>query len=226
MMRLVAAVAALLLVVCGATGAFAHASLVATEPRDGSMVAQAPKTVRLRFNEPVTPAVIRVIDSEGTMRDDAAVHAADETIEITLPDGLARGHAGDQLSGHFGGWASRCRLDDVFRRHGQVGGGAVQFRCHAWHADLAVADRPLSRAVRWRRRRVFQCVDRRYPHPFETGRGGPGARSRQRGRIVGMSGARSAWTSNQGHPDPRALASRDRDHARAVARHCRRGDGP
>jgi copper transport protein len=90
-MRLVVAVAALLLVVCGSNSAFAHASLVATEPRDGSMVAQAPKTVRLRFNEPVTPAVIRVIDSDGTTRNDAAVHAVNETIEITLPTGLPAG---------------------------------------------------------------------------------------------------------------------------------------
>jgi copper transport protein len=90
-MRLVTAVAALLLAVCAATCAFAHASLVATEPRDGSMVAQAPKTVRLRFNEPVTPAVIRVIDSDGTTRSDTAVHAADGTIEITLPTGLPAG---------------------------------------------------------------------------------------------------------------------------------------
>ena len=90
-MRLVVAVAALLLVVCGSDSAFAHASLVATEPRDGSMVAQAPKTVRLRFNEPVTPAVIRVIDSDGTTRNDAAVHATNETIEITLPTGLPAG---------------------------------------------------------------------------------------------------------------------------------------
>jgi copper transport protein len=90
-MRLVAAVAALLFVGCGATSAFAHASLVATEPRDGSMVAQAPKTVRLRFNEPVTPAVVRVIDSDGTTRNDAAVHAVNETIEITLPTGLPAG---------------------------------------------------------------------------------------------------------------------------------------
>jgi copper transport protein len=90
-MRLVFVVAALLLVVCGSTGALAHASLVATEPRDGSMVAQAPKMVQLRFNEPVTPAVIRVIDSDGTTRDDAAVHAVNETIEITLPAGLPAG---------------------------------------------------------------------------------------------------------------------------------------
>jgi copper transport protein len=91
MMRLVVAVAALLVAVCGTTAAFAHASLVATEPRDGSMIAQAPKTVRLRFNEPVTPAVIRVIDSDGTTRNDAVVHAVDETIEITLPAGLPAG---------------------------------------------------------------------------------------------------------------------------------------
>jgi copper transport protein len=90
-MRLVVAATALLLVVCGATSAFAHASLVATEPRDGSMIAQAPQTVRLRFNEPVTPAVIRVIDSDGMTRNDAVVHAVDETIEITLPKGLPAG---------------------------------------------------------------------------------------------------------------------------------------
>jgi copper transport protein len=90
-MRLVVAVAALLLVVCGSNSAFAHASLVATEPRDGSMVAQAPNTVRLRFNEPVMPAVIRVIDAEGRIRDDAAVHATNETIEITLPTRLPAG---------------------------------------------------------------------------------------------------------------------------------------
>jgi len=45
----------------------------------------------LRFNEPVTPAVVRVIDSEGRTRDDAAVHATDETIEITMPAGLPAG---------------------------------------------------------------------------------------------------------------------------------------
>jgi copper transport protein len=91
MMRLSVFAAALLLVVCGSTSAFAHASLVSTEPRDGSMIAQAPKTVRLRFNEPVTPAVIRVIDSDGTIRNDAAVHAADETVDIALPASLPAG---------------------------------------------------------------------------------------------------------------------------------------
>ena len=72
-MRFLTALAALLSLLCISTSAFAHASLVATEPRDGSMLAQAPKTVQLRFNEPITPAVIRLIDSDGRARDDAIV---------------------------------------------------------------------------------------------------------------------------------------------------------
>jgi copper transport protein len=45
----------------------------------------------LRFNEAVMPAVISLIDAEGRARDDAAVHALNETISITLPDGLPPG---------------------------------------------------------------------------------------------------------------------------------------
>src|SRR4051812_45287491 len=91
MMRLAAAVAALLLVLCGSGGALAHASLVGSEPRDGSMVAQPPDKVRLRFNEPVTPAVVRLIDAAGNTPDDALVHSGGETIEITVPSGLPAG---------------------------------------------------------------------------------------------------------------------------------------
>jgi copper transport protein len=91
MMRLIACLAVLLSVLCATTGASAHASLVSTEPSDGSMMAQAPKSVRLRFNEPVRPAAIKLIDGEGRVRDDAVVSAHDDTIEITLPDNLARG---------------------------------------------------------------------------------------------------------------------------------------
>jgi copper transport protein len=91
MMRLVAGLVMLLSVLCFATGASAHASLVSTEPSDGSMMSQAPKTVRLRFNEPVTPAAIKLIDGEGRTRDDVHVSAHDDTIEITLPDDLPRG---------------------------------------------------------------------------------------------------------------------------------------
>ena len=74
-----------------ATGASAHATLVSTDPGDGSILAQAPKSVQLRFNEAVTPAVVRVIDAAGTARDDVTVRVAGDTITITLPDNLPRG---------------------------------------------------------------------------------------------------------------------------------------
>jgi copper transport protein len=91
MMRLIAGLAALLSVLCFATGVSAHASLVSTEPSDGSVLTLAPKTVRLRFNEPVQPAVISLIDAEGRARDDATVRVQDDIIEIQLPDDLPRG---------------------------------------------------------------------------------------------------------------------------------------
>ena len=90
-MRLIASLVALLSVLCFASGASAHASLVSMEPADGSVLALAPKTVQLRFNEAVIPAVIRLIDAEGRTREDANVRAGGDTIVITLPDHLPRG---------------------------------------------------------------------------------------------------------------------------------------
>jgi copper transport protein len=90
-MRLIAGLAILLSVLCLASGASAHATLVSTDPADGSVVAVAPKSVHLRFNEAVTPAVVRVIDAAGTPRDDVTVRVAGDTIIVTLPDHLPRG---------------------------------------------------------------------------------------------------------------------------------------
>jgi copper transport protein len=90
-MRLIAGLATLLWVVCFATGVSAHASLVEAEPADGSVLATAPKTVQLRFNEPVTPAVISLIDASGKIRDDVAVHAVDQIVTLTLPEPLPHG---------------------------------------------------------------------------------------------------------------------------------------
>ena len=90
-MRLIAGLATLLLVLGLVTDASAHAVLVSTEPGDGSVLSQAPKAVRLRFNEAVTPAVVSLIDAEGRARDDVTVSGVGETIVITLPDQLPRG---------------------------------------------------------------------------------------------------------------------------------------
>jgi len=89
--RLIAGLATLLWIVGSVTPASAHASLVSTEPADGSLLAAAPKTVKLRFNEPVTPAVVTLIDAAGKTRRDVAIAAVDQTVTLTLPDNLPRG---------------------------------------------------------------------------------------------------------------------------------------
>src|ERR1700753_2463796 len=68
--RLIAGLVTLLSVLGFATGVSAHASLIWAEPGDGSMLSQAPKTVRLHFNEPVSPASIKLIDGTGRARED------------------------------------------------------------------------------------------------------------------------------------------------------------
>ena len=85
-MRLIAGFTMLLWIVGHATGASAHASLVSTEPSDGSVLAAAPKTVELRFNEPVTPAVITVIDAAGKTRGDVTVAAMDKIVTLVEHD--------------------------------------------------------------------------------------------------------------------------------------------
>jgi copper transport protein len=90
MMRVIAGLAALLVALCLATSALAHATLVSAEPADGSVVAQPPKTLQLRFNEIVTPTVVSLIDAAGKTRDVTA-RAAGQMIVIALPDDLPRG---------------------------------------------------------------------------------------------------------------------------------------
>ena len=60
---------ALLLALCLATSAHAHAVLIAAEPADGSVVTEAPKTVVLRFNEAVAPTAVSLLDAAGKPRD-------------------------------------------------------------------------------------------------------------------------------------------------------------
>jgi copper transport protein len=92
-MRLLAALATLLLVAGFASGASAHAALVSVTPASGTILASAPKTVELRFNEAVTPGAIRLIDGAGRAREDARVIASGEAISIALPPDLPQGTA-------------------------------------------------------------------------------------------------------------------------------------
>src|SRR5580704_11153153 len=90
-MRLLAGAALLLLTMCFASEAAAHASLASAEPRDGSVLTEAPKAVELRFNESVTAGAVSLIGPDGKVRTDAIVHARDEAITITPPNDLPNG---------------------------------------------------------------------------------------------------------------------------------------
>lgn len=84
-MRVAGAIAGVLLAVCLASAAHAHATLVSTDPGDSAVVIQAPKMVHLRFNEAVAPAAVHLIDADGNTRD-VTVHAVDQTILVALPE--------------------------------------------------------------------------------------------------------------------------------------------
>ena len=90
MARALAALAALLSALCIASTAWAHATLVSSEPADGSVLAEPPRMVQLHFNEGVAPAVIGVIDAAGKARDVAA-RAVGQSVLIVLPDDLPQG---------------------------------------------------------------------------------------------------------------------------------------
>jgi len=55
----------LLAVVMLPSAAFAHASLIASSPAEGALLAHAPATLSLTFNEPVEPLTIRIVDHGG-----------------------------------------------------------------------------------------------------------------------------------------------------------------
>ncbi|QOZ34188.1 copper-binding protein [Bradyrhizobium sp. CCBAU 53421] len=88
--HVVASLVALLLALCLATSAHAHAVLIAAEPADGSVVTEAPKTVVLRFNEAVAPTAVSLLDAAGKPRD-VAIRAVDQSVMVTLPADLPQG---------------------------------------------------------------------------------------------------------------------------------------
>lgn len=68
----------------------AHASLIESNPADGAVVTTAPVDLRLRFNEPVAPLVLRLVDAKGTAHD-LRHEARSETVTVHLPAELPRG---------------------------------------------------------------------------------------------------------------------------------------
>src|SRR5262245_61887050 len=90
MARVLASLAALLSALFVASAAWAHATLLSSEPADGSVLTQPPKMVQLNFNESITPAVVSLIDAGGKTRD-IAVRAVGQSVLMVMPDDLPQG---------------------------------------------------------------------------------------------------------------------------------------
>ncbi|MFJ8440220.1 copper resistance CopC/CopD family protein [Kitasatospora griseola] len=89
-------VAALALVLGGATAASAHATLESTDPAQGSVVPTAPAAVTLSFSEGVSlsPDSVRVLDPRGAAVDDGKPEHVDgksATARVALRQGLGNG---------------------------------------------------------------------------------------------------------------------------------------
>ncbi|MEE1609873.1 copper resistance CopC/CopD family protein [Microvirga sp. CF3016] len=76
---------------CGSSGALAHAALVESAPMDGAVLRQAPSTVHLRFNEPVSLLVVSLTDAKGRTHRHLTVTAHDATLAIAVPPDLPQG---------------------------------------------------------------------------------------------------------------------------------------
>jgi len=90
-MRRIGSVLILLAALAPAPAAFAHASLVRSQPTDRAVVAQPPSTLTLTFNEPVSPLVVRLVGPTGEATELSNVAANDATLIISLPEGLTLG---------------------------------------------------------------------------------------------------------------------------------------
>ena len=91
--RLIAApLLALALCIFIAPVVWAHAVLLETSPEDGVRLDVAPREAWLRFNEPVNPVAVRVLDAGGeTVTAPDAIASDGETLRIALPDDLKEG---------------------------------------------------------------------------------------------------------------------------------------
>ena len=86
MLRFLLIVACVLAAFLPAGGpAWAHAILVDTQPADGASLSVAPSEIVLRFNEPVSPVALRVLDAGGGDRAAALPRSQDNEIRLALP---------------------------------------------------------------------------------------------------------------------------------------------
>lgn len=143
---LIVTMAAPLLWLCLAQAAFAHASLTATEPADGAVLAGAPSRFALIFSEPVAPLVLELVAPSGERRALEGARLRDRTLEITAPAGLSDGT-------HVLSWR-------VVSEDGHPVGGAVVFSIGAPSAAkpiVAAEGDPTVMAALWASKVALYC---------------------------------------------------------------------
>src|SRR3954471_5670687 len=93
LLALVAALLAIAIALVPAGTASAHAELEGSTPADGSIVAQAPRSVTLTFSEGVSvrPDGVRVVDADGTRVDTSHAAASSSVVRVPLKGNLAKG---------------------------------------------------------------------------------------------------------------------------------------
>src|SRR5262249_7432793 len=87
MRRLALLLAITLAGVVQSSTAWAHASLVRSEPAEGTTMPQPPETLRLIFNEPVSPLIMRLIGPSG---ETTTAEASAENTTVTVKAGELR----------------------------------------------------------------------------------------------------------------------------------------
>jgi copper transport protein len=136
--RLVSSLLGLCVLLAAAPAAFAHASLVGSEPTDRAVVAEAPPAIKLRFNEPVAPVSLLLVGPDGRSTALKDVASADQSLTVKLPGPLARGT-------HLLSWR-------VISADGHPVGGAMTFSVGEVSAEPPMTpefrtDRVLQRAI-------------------------------------------------------------------------------
>jgi len=71
--------------------AWAHASLVQSEPAENAVLGAAPDGFRLSFNEPVSPLVLRLVRPDGSAVALGDARLEDATLVVPVPPGLGSG---------------------------------------------------------------------------------------------------------------------------------------
>jgi copper transport protein len=74
-----------------ATAAFAHATLLSSNPTDGAMLPDAPRTLTLTFNEMVQPLVLRVVNPSGEAETISRYDRFGNSLVLVPPQGLGEG---------------------------------------------------------------------------------------------------------------------------------------